>query len=153
MAEWVINFGQYHVFSVGMYVSAAIQVSMFYDLGAFLAYGAVKPVLRIAILYWSGDLAFSPEVWLAQCYRYSWNARLDWGPYFAGGTRVAVAAREVRELSIIDFWCRYCNAIFTFTNREYRSAFFLRSLFIGSDGTFCHPMAVKTQILAYAIRR
>ena len=39
------SLGNITFFGVGMYVSAAIQVSMFYDLGEFTAsYGAIKPV-------------------------------------------------------------------------------------------------------------
>ena len=39
------SLGNITFFGVGMYISAAIQVSMFYDLGLYTAsYGAIKPV-------------------------------------------------------------------------------------------------------------
>jgi branched-chain amino acid transport system permease protein len=46
------SLGNITFFGVGMYVSAAIQVSMFYDLGEFTAsYGAIKPVFTEAQYY------------------------------------------------------------------------------------------------------
>ena len=46
------SLGNITFFGVGMYVSASIQVSMFYDLGAFTAsYGAIKPVFTEAQYY------------------------------------------------------------------------------------------------------
>ena len=48
------SLGNITFFGVGMYISAAIQVSMFYDLGLYTAsYGAIKPVFTEA-QYYSG---------------------------------------------------------------------------------------------------
>ena len=48
------SLGNITFFGVGMYISAAIQVSMFYDLGLYTAsYGAIKPVFTES-QYYSG---------------------------------------------------------------------------------------------------
>src|SRR5210317_722981 len=93
------SLGNITFFGVGMYVSAVIQVSMFYDLGEFTAsYGAIKPVFTEA-QYYTG-LALGTVVAGIACAGLAlllgfcvFGLR---GPYFAIGTLgVAVAAREI----------------------------------------------------------
>ena len=48
------SLGNIAFFGIGMYISACIQVSMFYDLGDFTAsYGAIKPVFT-DLQYYTG---------------------------------------------------------------------------------------------------
>ncbi|MCH1377981.1 MAG: branched-chain amino acid ABC transporter permease [Alphaproteobacteria bacterium] len=93
------SLGNITFFGVGMYVSAAIQVSMFYDLGEFTAsYGAIKPVFTETQYYTglilgiiaAGIACAGVALLLGICV---FGLR---GPYFAIGTLgIAVAAREI----------------------------------------------------------
>ena len=93
------SLGNITFFGVGMYVSAAIQVSMFYDLGEFTAsYGAIKPVFTETQYYTglilgiisAGIACAGVALLLGLCV---FGLR---GPYFAIGTLgIAVAAREI----------------------------------------------------------
>ena len=93
------SLGNITFFGVGMYVSAAIQVSMFYDLGEFTAsYGAIKPVFTETQYYTglilgiiaAGIACAGVALLLGFCV---FGLR---GPYFAIGTLgIAVAAREI----------------------------------------------------------
>ena len=82
-----------------MYISAAIQVSMFYDLGLYTAsYGAIKPVFTEA-QYYSGFIMGVLAAGIG-CVGLAILLGLTMfglrGPYFAIGTLgVAVAAREI----------------------------------------------------------
>ena len=93
------SLGNITFFGVGMYVSAAIQVSMFYDLAEFTAsYGAIKPVFTEAQYYTGlvlGIISAGLVCAVVACFLGLALFGLR-GPYFAIGTLgVAVAAREV----------------------------------------------------------
>ena len=93
------SLGNITFFGVGMYISAAIQVSMFYDLGLYTAsYGAIKPVFTEA-QYYSGFIMGVVAAGIG-CVVLAILLGLTMfglrGPYFAIGTLgVAVAAREI----------------------------------------------------------
>jgi len=91
------SLGNITFFGIGMYISASIQVSLFYDLADYTAsYGAIKPVFTEAQYYgglFAGILAAG-----VGCAVIAWFLGYAVfglrGPYFAIGTLgVAVAAR------------------------------------------------------------
>lgn len=93
------SLGNITFFGVGMYVSASIQVSMFYDLAQYTAsYGAIKPVFTETQYF--GGLILGILAAGFSCVILSLIIGLAVfglrGPYFAIGTLgVAVAAREI----------------------------------------------------------
>ena len=93
------SLGNITFFGVGMYISAAIQVSMFYDLELYTAsYGAIKPVFT-ETQYYAGFIMGVIAGGIG-CVLLALVLGLSMfglrGPYFAIGTLgVAVAAREI----------------------------------------------------------
>jgi branched-chain amino acid transport system permease protein len=93
------SLGNITFFGVGMYISAAIQVSMFYDLELYTAsYGAIKPVFT-ETQYYTGFIMGVIAAGIG-CVVLAILLGLSMfglrGPYFAIGTLgVAVAAREI----------------------------------------------------------
>ena len=84
------SLGNITFFGVGMYISAAIQVSMFYDLGLYtVSYGAIKPVFT-ETQYYSG-LVMGVLAGGIGCVVLAIVLGLTMfglrGPYFAIGTR------------------------------------------------------------------
>ena len=128
------SLGNITFFGVGMYVSASIQVSMFYDLGAFTAsYGAIKPVFTesqyytgLALGVFFGGVACSLLSLLLGLAVFGLR-----GPYFAIGTLgVAVAAREIAgTIEVIGAGAGIAMPFLPLPI-EYRSAFFYVLCFI-----------------------
>ncbi len=128
------SLGNITFFGVGMYVSASIQVSMFYDLGAFTAsYGAIKPVFTesqyytgLALGIFFGGVACSVLSFLLGLAVFGLR-----GPYFAIGTLgVAVAAREIAgTIEVIGAGAGIAMPFLPLPI-EYRSAFFYVLCFI-----------------------
>jgi branched-chain amino acid transport system permease protein len=136
------SLGNITFFGVGMYISAAVQVSMFYDLAEYTAsYGAIKPVFTEAQYYAGlgigilaagiGCVVTSLLLGLAV-----FGLR---GPYFAIGTLgVAVAAREVAGTIDTIGGGAGISMPFLPLPIEYRSAFFY---------VLCFGLAVVAHVL------
>ena len=143
------SLGNITFFGVGMYISAAIQVSMFYDLGLYTAIrcdktsfhegntsGFIMGVLAAGI----GCVGLAILLGLTM-----FGLR---GPYFAIGTLgVAVAAREIAgTIEVIGAGAGIAMPFLPLPI-EYRSLFYLVCCFcVSSSGTFCHSLDVLPTI-------
>ena len=133
--------GKYYIFGVGMYVSASIQVSMFYDV--LPSYGAIKPVFTETQYYTGLALVFSLEggllsiiVIVGPCGLWTEGSLFcDWHTWRCGSSPRNCWNNWYRSRS------RYRDAVFTVAN-WYRSAFFYVLCFIRGARTFFNPMAV-----------
>jgi len=128
------SLGNIAFFGVGMYVSASIQVSIFYDLGLYTAsYGAIKPVFTEAQYYsglilgiFAGGIACSVFALFLGIAVFGLR-----GPYFAIGTLgIAVAAREIAgTIEVIGAGAGIAMPFLPLPI-EYRSAFFYALCFL-----------------------
>jgi len=128
------SLGNIAFFGVGMYISAAIQVSMFYDLALYTAsYGAIKPVFT-ETQYYSG-LVMGVLAGGIGCVALAIMLGLTMfglrGPYFAIGTLgVAVAAREIAgTIEVIGAGAGIAMPFLPLPI-EYRSLFYCMTFFI-----------------------
>ena len=128
------SLGNITFFGIGMYISASIQVSLFYDLADYKAsYGAIKPVFTEAQYYgglFAGILAAG-----IGCAVMAWFLGYAVfglrGPYFAIGTLgVAVAAREIAGTIETIGGGAGISMPFLPLPIEYRSAFFYVLCFV-----------------------